>query len=206
MPDAAALLLRAEALEFARNEERLFGPLQLHVNEGEALLVEGQNGCGKTTLLRVLAGLLSGASGEIWRAPIEQAGPPLFLGHLLGLKGELSVEENLDYARRLQGGRAGASVAGCLEEVGLQGLEDQPARTLSAGQRKRLGLARMRLLPSKLWLLDEPFANLDLGGIALVNQLVERHLAAGGGALITSHGAYATGAYQTRTLPLGRIQ
>ena len=116
------------------------------------------------------------------------------------------MEENLRYAGRLQGQRGGAEVENCLREVGLQGLEDQPARTLSAGQRKRLGLARMRLLPSRLWLLDEPFANLDLEGIALVNQLVERHLAEGGGALITSHGAYATGAYQTRVLRLGRLQ
>ena len=124
----------------------------------------------------------------------------------MGLKGELSVEENLRYSAHLQGQRPGTSLEQCLDEVGLQGLEDQPARTLSAGQRKRLGLARMRLLPSKLWLLDEPFANLDLEGIALVNTLVERHLAAGGGALITSHGAYATGAYQTRVLRLGRLQ
>ncbi|MBD8525330.1 heme ABC exporter ATP-binding protein CcmA [Pseudomarimonas arenosa] len=206
MPDSAPLLLRAHALEFARNEERLFGPLELHVAGGEALLIEGHNGCGKTTLLRVLAGLLGGAHGEICMAPQAEVGPVLFLGHLLGLKGELSVEENLQYAMHLQGCRAGTDVEACLAEVGLQGLEDQPARTLSAGQRKRLGLARMRLLPSRLWLLDEPFANLDLEGIALVNRLVERHLAEGGGALITSHGAYATGAYQTRVLRLGRLQ
>ena len=201
-------LLIARGLGYARNDEPIFGPLDLHVDAGEALLVEGDNGSGKTTLLRVLAGLLPAASGEI-RYPRSEAtgfgarGQVALLGHALAHKAELSAIENLRFAARLFGRREGASVEGCLDEAGLAGYDDQPARAMSAGQRKRLALARLRLIAVPLWLLDEPFANLDLDGIALVNRLVEAHLRAGGAALITSHGAYATGAYRSRLLRLG---
>lgn len=193
-------LLCARQLCFARNDELIFGPVDVQVERGEALLVEGSNGSGKTTLLRVLAGLLTPSEGTVEHDP--HAGLSL-LGHLLGHKGELSLVENLRFAAGLHGVRPGASIDAVLEEVGLSGFDDQPARTLSAGQRKRLALARLRLTPAMLWLLDEPFANLDLEGIALVNTLIERHLAQGGAALVTSHGAYATGAYKTRVLRLG---
>jgi heme exporter protein A len=201
-------LLDATGLLFQRNGEQVFGPVELHVERGEALLVEGGNGSGKTTLLRVLAGLLTATEGElrIGGAPAERSAVAqhvALLGHQLGHKGELTALENLVFATGLFGRRPGMSPEAALDEVGLAGFEDQPARAMSAGQRKRLALARLRLVPAPLWLLDEPFANLDLDGIALVNRLVERHLADGGGALITSHGAYATGAYRTRTLRLG---
>ena len=200
-------LLEARGLRFARNDEPIFGPLDLHVGHGEALLVHGGNGSGKTTLLRVLAGLLDGAEGEILidgepadRERIARAST--LLGHLLGHKGELTASENLRFAIGLHGCKAGISIDLALASVGLAGFEDAPARQFSAGQRKRLALARLLLVPARLWLLDEPYANLDLEGIALVNRVVERHHAKGGAALITSHGAYATGAVRTRTLVL----
>lgn len=200
-------LLCARGLGFLRNELRIFGPLDLHVDSGEALLIEGENGAGKTTLLRVLAGLLSASEGEIRiRGAVADrfnvASTVLLLGHLLGHKGELSALENLRFAMGIFGHRSEAEPEAALAAVGLAGFEDHPARLLSAGQRKRLALARLGLLPAPLWLLDEPFANLDLQGIGLVNTLLETHLAGGGAALITSHGAYATGAYQTRRLTL----
>ena len=201
-------LMAANALRFERNDEPVFGPLDLHVHGGEALLVHGGNGSGKTTLLRVLAGLLDASGGEVridgepaTRESVARA--TSLLGHLLGHKGELSAEENLRFAIGLFGCKAGISVDGALASVGLAGYEDSPARQLSAGQRKRLALARLLLVPARLWLLDEPYANLDLQGIDLVNRIVERHLAKGGAALITSHGAYATGAVRTRVLELG---
>lgn len=208
-PDAAAPpLLEARGVAFLRNEMPVFGPLDLHVGKGEALLVHGDNGSGKTTLLRMLAGLLPPASGEIRidgaRASHETvARTTSLLGHLLGHKGELSAEENLAFAIGLSGCRSGITIGMALASVGLAGYEDTPARRLSAGQKKRLALARMLLVPARLWLLDEPYANLDLEGITLVNRMVERHLAAGGAALITSHGAYATPAVRTRVLELG---
>jgi heme exporter protein A len=209
MSPSPATLLVARDLRYARNDEPIFGPLDLHVDAGEALLVEGDNGSGKTTLLRVLAGLLPAGGGEVvyprsGDSGLGARGQAALLGHALAHKGELTTVENLQFAARLFGCRDGASVEGCLDEVGLAGYDDQPARALSAGQRKRLALARLRLIAVPLWLLDEPFANLDLDGIALVNRLVEAHLRAGGAALITSHGAYATGAYRSRLLRLGK--
>jgi heme exporter protein A len=206
--NAVPSLLDTSQLQFSRNGEHIFGPLDLHVERGEALLVEGGNGSGKTTLLRVLAGLLQPTDGtvRIGGVPGDReavARHVTLLGHQLGHKGELSALENLQFAIGLFGRRSGAEPEAALEEVGLAGYEDQAARSLSAGQRKRLALARLRLVPAPLWLLDEPFANLDLEGISLVNRLIERHLGDGGGALVTSHGAYATGAYRTRTLRLG---
>jgi heme exporter protein A len=205
--DSAVPLLEARGLCLARNDEPVFGPLDLHVHGGEALLVHGGNGSGKTTLLRVLAGLLDASAGTVLidgepatRERVARA--TSLLGHLLGHKGELTAEENLRFAIGLFGCRSGINVELALASVGLAGYEDSPARQLSAGQRKRLALARLLLVPARLWLMDEPYANLDLPGIQLVNRIVERHLAKGGAALITSHGAYATGAVRTRVLEL----
>lgn len=200
-------LLLVRGLSFARNDDPIFGPLDFHVSAGEAVLVHGANGRGKTTLLRVLAGLLPAQTGDVLiddavadrEAVARTCG---LLGHLLGHKGELTAEENLRFARGLFGQRPGISPMTALAAVGLGGFEDSPARQLSAGQRKRLALARLLLVPARLWLLDEPYANLDLEGIDLVNRLVAHHLGRGGAALITSHGAYATGAVRTRTLSL----
>lgn len=185
----------------------MFGPLSLHVAAGEALLIHGGNGSGKTTLLRVLAGMLPPSSGEIRVRGVIASRDAIartcaLLGHLLGHKGELTATENLRFAIGLNGHRPDRPIEQALDAVGLAGYDDALARTLSAGQRKRLALARLLLLPAPLWLLDEPYANLDLGGIALVNQLVEAHIHDGGAALITSHGAYATPAVQTRVLEL----
>jgi heme exporter protein A len=167
---------------------------QLHA--GELALVEGDNGSGKTTLLRMLAGLLHVGEGALrWRgAPLQRdavIGEILFLGHQLGLKADFSPRENLRVAASLHGCRDSASPASVLARIGLRGYEDEPVRRLSAGQKKRAALARLLLLPATLWLLDEPYANLDRGGIALVNGLLEEHVGGGGAALVTSHGAVA---------------
>lgn len=206
-PASTTALLLAKGLGFSRNDEPIFGPLNFHVEAGEAVLVHGGNGSGKTTLLRVLAGLLAATQGEILirgeAATAERVAITCaLLGHLLGHKGELSASENLAFACGLFGQRADTDIDTALAAVGLAGFEDAPARQFSAGQRKRLALARLLLVPAPLWLLDEPYANLDLQGIDLVNQLIGAHLERGGAALVTSHGAYATGAVRTRTLEL----
>lgn len=191
---AAVPLLEARALSFNRLDEPVFAPLDFQLHAGELALIEGDNGSGKTTLLRMLAGLLHVGAGELhWRgAPLQRdncAGDILFLGHQLGLKGDLSPRENLRFIAGLHGGRDGVSISSALAAIGLHGYEDEPVRRLSAGQKKRAALARLLLLPATLWLLDEPYANLDRAGIALVNRLLENHTAAGGAALVTSHGA-----------------
>ena len=191
---AAAPLLQARALSFFRADEAVFGPLDFELHAGELALVEGDNGSGKTTLLRLLAGLLHIGEGSLdWRGAAWDRdaclGEVLFLGHQLGLKMDLSPRENLRVAAGLHGTREGIEAGAVLAEVGLAGYEDEPVRRLSAGQKKRAALARLLLLPASLWLLDEPFANLDRAGIALVDRLLEAHLARGGAALVTSHGA-----------------
>ena len=204
---ADAPLLQARGLAFSRNEEPVFGPLDFELRPGEALLVLGGNGAGKTTLLRVLAGLRPAAAGEVHLAgrPVDRehlARGSAYLGHLPGHKAELPAAENLAYSRALNGG-GGPSIEAALAEVGLAGFEDVPARRLSAGQNKRLALARLRLQQAPLWLLDEPYANLDLEGIALVNRLVQGQIAGGGAVLLTTHGAYAAPPVPVRTLLLG---
>jgi len=193
-PTDAIPLLQARGLSFLRADEPVFGPLDFALHAGELVLVEGDNGSGKTTLLRLLAGLLHVGEGELrWRGRgwnrDERAGDVLFLGHQLGLKMDMSPRENLRIAAGLHGTRSGRTAASVLVQVGLAGYEDEPVRRLSAGQKKRAALARLFLLPAVLWLLDEPYANLDRAGIALVNRLLEEHIAGGGAALVTSHGA-----------------
>lgn len=208
-PASATPLLGARDLRFARNDEPVFGPLDFHVDAGEALLVRGDNGAGKTTLLRVLAGLLRPEAGriEIDGHPTDapsRARAIAYLGHLPALKADLSALENLEFLCGLHGRRRGQAPSAAMNIVGLGGYEDSLARQLSAGQKKRLSLARMWLSPAPLWLLDEPYANLDLDGIELVNRMVQAHLREGGAALVTTHGAYAAPPVRTRELVLRR--
>jgi len=192
--NAAVPLLEARGLSFRRQDEAVFAPLDFCLHAGELALVEGDNGSGKTTLMRLLAGLLHASEGELrWRdRPLQRddcTGQILFLGHQLGLKGDLSPRENLHFSIGLHGARPDADPDAAMARVGLHGYEDEPVRRLSAGQKKRAALARLLVLPATLWLLDEPYANLDRIGIALVNTLLETHTDAGGAAMVTSHGA-----------------
>jgi len=194
--DLQPALLQARALSYSRNQEPIFGPLDFALHAGEIVLIEGDNGSGKTTLLKLLCGLLEPTSGEVLLHGVALTLARLshqvaLLGHLLGLKLELSALENLRFAIGLGGLRAGITPQLALASVGLEGYEDQSLRMLSAGQRKRVALARLLLVPAALWLLDEPYANLDREGIELVNRLLDHHARRGGAALITSHGAYA---------------
>ena len=210
MPDSnvsASPLLAVRGLAFSRNDTPVFGPLDFAVDANEALLVQGGNGAGKTTLLRVLAGLLRPDAGhmEIDGLPARpelRARFVAYLGHLPGLKADLSALHNLEFLCGLHGRRPRQTAEAAMAIVGLAGYEDAPLRTLSAGQKKRLGLARLWLSPAPLWLLDEPYANLDLEGITLVNRMVQAHLRDGGAALITTHGAYAAPPVRTRMLEL----
>ncbi len=202
-------LLAARALRFSRNDLPVFGPVDLSVDAGEALLIRGDNGAGKTTLLRVLAGLLRPDAGSIeidghaTDTP-ERTRALAYLGHLPALKADLGALENLDFLCGLHGRRGSQTPDSAMRIVGLDGYQDALARQLSAGQKKRLSLARMWLSPAPVWLLDEPYANLDLDGIELVNRMVQAHLREGGAALVTTHGAYAAPPVRTRELVLGR--
>jgi heme exporter protein A len=193
-----------------RNDEPVFGPLDFAVDANEALLVQGDNGAGKTTLLRVLAGLLQLDQGEVLieGRPADashRSHAMAYLGHLPGLKADLTALENLEFLCGLHGRRGRLLPDQAMGLVGLAGYEDALARQLSAGQKKRLSLARLWLSPAPLWLLDEPYANLDLDGIELVNRMVQAHLQDGGAALVTTHGAYAAPPVQTRMLVMEKM-
>lgn len=204
-------LLAAHGLCFSRDDERVFGPLDFHVDTGEALLVQGDNGAGKTTLLRVLAGLLRPSAGRVdidgrAASTAERARFVAYLGHLPAMKPDLDTLQNLHFLCGLHGRRARQMPGNALAVVGLAGHEDTLVRHLSAGQKRRLALARMWLSPAPLWLLDEPYANLDLEGINLVNRMISAHLRGGGAALVTTHGAYAAPPVRTRQLQLALPQ
>lgn len=204
---AGVALLEARRLAFGRNDIPVFGPLDFLVEAGEALLVEGGNGAGKTSLLRVLAGLSRADHGQVLLAgepaSVERRGRSMtYLGHLPGLKADLGAYQNLDYLCGLRGRHPRHSLPETLAIVGLADQGPAPVRQLSAGQRKRLSLAGLWLSPAPLWLLDEPYANLDLEGAGLVDRMISAHLRAGGAAVVTTHGAHAPPPVRTRTLAL----
>ena len=176
-----------------RGERCLFEGLDFAVKSGELLILEGRNGCGKTSLMRAIAGMLSLETGEIfWNdEPVRKQrqnfhGSLVWLAHRTGLKGDLNMLENLQFERSLrqQSTRDSESV---YERLGIERLRKLPLRSLSAGQQRRVALARMLLADVPLWMLDEPFTNLDREGRKLVMELVEEHLAAGGLCVMAAH-------------------
>ncbi len=184
--------LTAEKLACTRGDRRLFDGLSFRVSAGQALAVEGANGAGKTSLLRMIAGFLAPAAGRLVlksaQAEItdaEERGKSVgWLGHHDGLKPQLTVREQLDFFARLYGRAPDASA---LERVGLARQAELPCRYLSAGQRRRLALARLLVSERPLWLLDEPFAALDTAGQGLIAQLMARHCGHGGIIIAATH-------------------
>ena len=172
--------LRVFDLCCARGGIMVLEGLTFGVATGHALVLRGPNGIGKTTLLRTLAGLQPAVSGSV-SAPAESIG---YAGHADGLKAALTVEENLRFWAAVHG-QGGVGVA--LQALALEGLRDRPAAQLSAGQKRRLGLARLLVTGRPIWLLDEPTVSLDAAAVALFAAVVRRHMAAGGLALIASH-------------------
>jgi len=178
-------MLSASQISFERYFAPVFQPVSFEVEAGRLLLVTGANGCGKTTLIRVLAGILHPSSGRLENRARGMA----YVGHYLAIKDDLSVVENLRFMRDFIGTSTRA-VDEVIGEVGLGRVAEQLARTLSAGQRKRCALARLLLSENELWLLDEPYSNLDQEGVELVDTMLRRHLEAGGGCILATHGAH----------------
>ncbi len=161
---------------------------------GQVVHVAGPNGAGKTTLLRVLAGLLTPEQGGVsWRGrPITSdleayATTFCYLGHSDALKADFTARENLAQEVGLRRPVTAAEIDEALSRAGLSGCRDLPARVLSAGQRRRLAMARVMLTAAPLWILDEPFTNLDHVGVLLLSGVIAEHLDAGGAAVIAAH-------------------
>ncbi|HKU85597.1 MAG TPA: cytochrome c biogenesis heme-transporting ATPase CcmA [Casimicrobiaceae bacterium] len=187
--------LEAERLTAQRGHATLFADVSLAVRGGSALVVTGRNGSGKTTLLRMLAGLTAPVAGEIrWRRSVTRPfdvrlrAAVAFNGHLPALKDELTAEENLAQWVSL-GDRppASAAIRDALAAVALERRRSLPVRLLSQGQRRRIGLARLRLSRRPLWILDEPLTALDDEGVDVLHGLLETHLAGGGICVAASH-------------------
>ncbi len=187
-------LLEARRLELWRGDRRVLRNVSFELAEGELLQVIGPNGVGKTSLLRVVCGLLPAESGEVfWRGMSIQRRREAFhselayLAHANALKNELSSLENLKFGVALRLRASREQCTGALERSGIRRCSDLPGRALSAGQRRRLALARVLLWSATLWILDEPSTNLDRAGFALVEQLIAAHLDAGGAVLAAAH-------------------
>ncbi len=190
----SAPLLQAKNLFCERDDRVLFEQLDFTLTGGEIVQIEGPNGAGKTTLLRILAGLSQAFEGEIyWKSrPLEQQRAEyfsqlLYLGHKPGVKAILSPLENL---RAWLGVRRGASdecILGALKKVGLYGYEEVPCHSLSAGQNRRVALARLFLSTESVWILDEAFTAIDREGVINLETLMLRRAAEGGAIVLTTH-------------------
>ncbi len=188
-------MLEVTNLGCIRGDRRLFRDLNFSLSPGSFLQIQGPNGSGKTSLLRMICGLLEPAEGEIrWQgANIRSLGEEYYaaityIGHRNGVKDELTAAENL----RASSGLAGIDLTSeeaflILPKVGLKGRESLPARLLSQGQRRRLALSRLLVCNTVLWILDEVLTSLDTNAIALIKSIVERHLENGGMAIIATH-------------------
>jgi len=187
-------LLQVSDYHCEREDRSLFRDVNFTLDSGEIMQVVGHNGCGKTTLLRSLAGLSNFASGNVeWRGLSREENITLFRqevlfhGHLPAVKHLLTPLENLRWFTATYCSADDAAILTALEAVGLFGYEDIPAGKLSAGQLRRVALARLLLSDAKLWVLDEPFTAIDVHGIEMLQKLLQQHLDKGGAVLLTSH-------------------
>ena len=185
--------LSADNLTLIRGERCLFEGLDFALESGGMLLLEGRNGCGKTSLMRAIAGMLSLETGQVlWNdVPVLKQrqtfhGALVWLAHRTGLKGDLNMLENLHFEESLRPQSEGDQDV-VYTRLGIERLRRLPLRSLSAGQQRRVALARMLLADVPLWLMDEPFTNLDREGRQLVMTLVEEHLATGGLCVMAAH-------------------
>lgn len=189
-------MLEAVQLECQRGDRLLFAGLALRAEPGMCLHVAGENGSGKTSLLRILCGLmLPGAGQVLWNGtPVRSLREAFwedlaYVGHLNGVKDDLTAAENVHFAAAVAGWPAqDGTVRDALREFGLAGFEDRPARALSQGQRRRVALSRLHCAAAaRLWILDEPYTALDTRGVAALSDLIGAHLARQGIVVLTTH-------------------
>jgi heme exporter protein A len=185
--------LKVTKLTCARDDRVLFNNLSLEVNSGQLLLLEGRNGAGKTTLLRILSGLRQADEGEIFwnEQKISDLGFEFyqdvsFMGHHNALKSDLTSRENLEVSIALSAG-SDVEIEQALEDVKLAGYEDELVKKFSAGMKRRLAIAKLLVLDTPLWVLDEPFTSVDVNGIRMIEGFIEQHLQKQGMVIMTSH-------------------
>ncbi len=205
-------MLAAQGLACLRGDRLLFKNVGFELQAGGLLYVLGENGSGKSSLLRLLCGLGMPEAGDVlWQGEsIKQNAETYlssltYLGHLNGLKDDLTALENLQTSARLMGNDVNAQQAlEALTAIGIARCAHLPARVLSQGQKRRVALAGLWLAKTKLWILDEPFAALDVASISVLTEQLSRHLAGGGMAILTTHQEVAVNAQSTQTLRLSK--
>tara|TARA_R110001592_G_scaffold50620_10_gene156503 strand:+ start:8389 stop:9027 length:639 start_codon:yes stop_codon:yes gene_type:complete len=187
--------LEVKQLFSERDDRVLFSDLCFQLNAGQLLQIAGPNGSGKTSLLRILAGLSSRYEGDVlWQGKSLQRQRHdylqqlLYIGHGAGIKAVLSPLENLRWSCALRGlADSDALIMAALDKVGLGGFEEQPCFSLSAGQQRRANLARLFCIPASLWILDEPFTAIDQRGVAEIEKWLSEFVSDGGAILLTTH-------------------
>lgn len=186
--------LSVNQLTCERGYRELFNDLNFELSPGEILHIKGENGAGKTSLLRILAGLALPVSGDIhfegydcgkYRSEYNEH--IAFMGHKSGIKLELTPVENIHSYCELGKACSEQQIMDVLEKVGLYGFEDMFCNQLSAGQKRRVAIAQTILSQAKLWILDEPFTSLDVVGIDYFLQVIQQHVEEGGMVLLTTH-------------------
>ena len=202
-------MLKVKNIGCMREDRLLFEGLNFEAHIGDLIQIEGPNGVGKTSLLRILAGLSSAYQGTVsWQDEVITQDRDayhkelLFLGHQPGVKAELTAFENLHFFQQLYNAEPMADLWLVLAKVGLAGFEDQPAAQLSAGQLRRIALARLWMTKAKLWILDEPFTAIDKHGVNVLEQLFLSHCDAGGIVIVTTHQDLQLSQSRLRTIKL----
>jgi heme exporter protein A len=200
--------LSVEKVHVWRGDRHVLDSVSFALGPRQLLHVSGPNGAGKTTLLRVACGLLRPEHGEVsWlgrsisSVRAEYQAILAYASHEPALKGDLTALENLHFAVGLKRRTSAADLHAAMERTGVGACADLPARVLSAGQRRRVAMARVLAMGASLWLLDEPFTNLDTAGTELMSSLLQAHVAGGGMALVVAHHELAL-ACDTRRLEL----
>lgn len=205
-------MLAVKNLTVVRDERVLFDSLSFTIDSGEIVQVEGRNGAGKTTLLRAVAGLNDCDSGDIYwnQEPIKSARDSyyselIFLGHQTGIKKDLTAYENLRFFLSIHSSRSVSKkeIFQALTQVGLAGREDVLVAQLSAGQQRRVALARLWLSSQKIWILDEPLTAIDRQGVKVLESLFLNHAKKGGMVLLTTHQDMFTNNDSLRKIKLG---